>query len=210
MIRGRSSFIFAARSVYESPQITALVDPCCSNPQRNCVGVIWGTLPVTLGGEWSLRPTPTNPSGGTTMGKDLSLLIITSTSHQWHKRWIIPVNPYPRCREAMFVYIDRQHMWHSCCRRRLVLAEVCSRFPLATVQLAGKTASSMHSTNQYKQWSSKSRIMLEQTETGERIKLVIICCSEIILFWDLVKCVFMLNFVFFLVCLCLKEYQLCM
>lgn len=151
---------------------------------------MWGTLPVTLGGEWSFRPTPTNLSGRTSTGKDLSQLIIICTSHQWHRRWIIPVNPYPLCREAMFVYIERQHMWHSCCRRRLVLAEVCSRFPLATVQLAGKTASSTHLTNQYKQWSSKSRIMLVQTEMRKRIKLLIIRCSEMILFWDLVKCVF--------------------
>ncbi len=39
MIHARSSFIFAARSVYEIPQITALVDPCCSNPRRNCEGL---------------------------------------------------------------------------------------------------------------------------------------------------------------------------
>lgn len=32
-------FIFAARSVYETPQITALVDPRCSNPQENCEGL---------------------------------------------------------------------------------------------------------------------------------------------------------------------------
>lgn len=156
---------------------------------------MWGTLPVTLGGEWSLWPTPTNPSGRTAMGKDLSLLIIARTSHQWHRRWIIPVNPYPWCREAMFVYIDRQHMWHSCCWRRLMLAEVCSRFPLATVQLAGKAANSTHSTNQYKQWSSKSRIMLEQTEMRERITLLIIWYSGMTQCWGLVKCVFvMLNF----------------
>lgn len=48
--------------------------------------------------------------------------------------------------------------------KKLALAEVCLCFPLATVQLAGKTASSMHLTNQYKQWSSKSGIMLEQIE----------------------------------------------
>lgn len=32
MIRARSPFIFAARSVYGTPQITALVVSCCSNP----------------------------------------------------------------------------------------------------------------------------------------------------------------------------------
>lgn len=164
MIHACSTFIFAAHSVYRTPQITALVDSRCSNPQRNSEGLCGEPCQLPWGGEWSLWPTPTNPSGRTAMGKDLSLLIITRTSHRWHRRWIIPVNPYPWCREAMFVYIDRQHMWHSCCWRRLMLAEVCSRFPLATVQLAGKRANSAHSTNQYKQWSSKSRIMLEQTE----------------------------------------------
>lgn len=173
-------FIFAARSVYETPQITALVDPRCSNPQRNCEGLYGEPCQLPWGATDLPRPTPTNPSGRTAMGKDLSLLIITSTSHQWHRRWIIPVNPFPWCREAMFVYIDRQHMWHSCCRQRLALAEVCSRFPLATVQLAGKTASSTHSTNQYKQWSSKSRIMSEQTEMRGRMELLIISRSEII------------------------------
>lgn len=32
MIHARSPFIFAARSVYGTPQITALVDSCCFNP----------------------------------------------------------------------------------------------------------------------------------------------------------------------------------
>ena len=155
---------------------------------------MWGTLPVTLGDKWSSRPTPTNPGARIATGRDLFLLIITCTSHRRHRRWIIPVYPYPWRREAMFVYIDWQHMWHSCCWRRQALAEVCLCFPLATVQLAGKTASSVHLTNQYKQWSSKSRITLEQTEMRERIKLLIIWCSEMILFWDRVKCVFkMLN-----------------
>lgn len=124
-------------------------------------GVIWGTLPGTLGVNDLPELPLLIPVVDATLGNELSLLIITSTSHQWHRRWIIPVNPYPWCREAMFVYIDLQHMWHSCCRQRLELAEVCSRSPLATVQLAGKIASSTHLTNQYKQWSSKSRIMLE-------------------------------------------------
>lgn len=53
--------------------------------------------------------------------------------------------------EAMFVYIDPQHMWHSCCRQRLSLAEAHSRFPLAMVQLASRRARGTHLTNQYKQ-----------------------------------------------------------
>ncbi|KAF0024814.1 hypothetical protein F2P81_023616 [Scophthalmus maximus] len=38
MIHARSPFISAARSVYGTPQITALVDSRCSNPQQNCEG----------------------------------------------------------------------------------------------------------------------------------------------------------------------------
>lgn len=155
MIRASSPFINAALSVYRMLQITALVNSRCSNPQKNCEGLCGEPCQLPWGGEWSLRPTPCNPSGRTAMGKDLSLLIISCTSHQCRKRWIIPVNPFPWCREAMFVYIDQQHMWHSCYWRRLMLAEAYSYFPLAIVQLAGKTANCAHSTNQYKQWSSK-------------------------------------------------------
>lgn len=120
-------------------------------------GFMWETLPVTSGGEWSLLPTSSNPIGCITTGKYLSLLIIPCTSHQCHKRWIIPVNPYPWCREVMFVYIDQQHMWHSCCFRRLMLAGACSHFPLATVQLAGTMTNRGYLTNQYKQWDSKQQ-----------------------------------------------------
>lgn len=38
-IHACSPFIFAPRFVYGTPQITALVDPCCSNPQQNCEGI---------------------------------------------------------------------------------------------------------------------------------------------------------------------------
>lgn len=41
MIHACSTFIFAAHSVYRTPQITALVDSRCSNPQQNCEG-LWG------------------------------------------------------------------------------------------------------------------------------------------------------------------------
>lgn len=151
MIHTRSPFIFAARSVYRTPQITALVDSCCSNSQQNREGLCGEPCQLPWGAN-DLSDLPLlTPSARTATGKDLSLLIITCISHHWHRRWIIPVNPYPWCRKAMFVYIDQQHMWHSCCWRRLVLAVVCSRLPLATVQLASKTASSTHSTNQYKQ-----------------------------------------------------------
>lgn len=190
MIHACSPFIFAACSVYEKPQITAPVDPCCSNPQQNCEGLYgepcqlpWGAndlsnlpllTPVVVR-QWEkiclcllLLPPPT---GGTEDESYLSILIPGAG------------------RPCLFILIG------SICGtavawRRLALAVVCSRFPLATVQLAGKTASSTHSANQYKQWSSKSRIMSERTETGGRIKLLMICCSEIILFWELVKMCF--------------------
>lgn len=43
-------FIFGARSVYETPQITALVDPRCSNPQENCEGLYGEPCQLPLGG----------------------------------------------------------------------------------------------------------------------------------------------------------------
>lgn len=171
-------------------------------PQQNCKGFMGN--PIRYLGGWMISPTYPHLPQWSIPHWGKPFLVITSTSHQWHRWWIIPVNPCPRCVEAIFVYIDLQHMWHSCCRQRLVLAEVCSCFPLAMVQLAGKRASSTHLTNQYKQWGSKSRSMLEGTEMGERIKLLIICCLEIILFWDLVKHVFMI----FKACLC-YSFSLC-
>lgn len=131
---------------------------------------------------------PVKPSGGWRgRGKDLSFGVMTSASHRRHWRWIIPVNPFPRCGEAMFVYIDPQHMWHSCCRQRPLLAEAHSRFPLATLQLASRRASGTHLTNQYKQWGSKSRMMLEWAQTKRRIALLRTLCSERILSWELAK-----------------------
>lgn len=38
--------------------------------------VLWGTLPDTLGGEWSPRTTLTNPSGRSHIGESLSLLLL--------------------------------------------------------------------------------------------------------------------------------------
>lgn len=110
------------------------------------------------------------PRGGGVWCSPLFLPPYDSASHWWHWRGITPVNPFPRCGEAMFVYIDPQHMWHSCCRQRLSLAETRSRFHLATVQLASRRASDTHLTNQYKQWDSKSSIMLQrpQTEGGNK------------------------------------------
>lgn len=90
MIHTRSPFIFAACSVYRMPQITALVDSCCSNSQQNCEG-LYGEpcqLPWVVNDVSNLPPQ--TPSASTAMGKDLSLLIITCISHHWHRRWIIP------------------------------------------------------------------------------------------------------------------------
>lgn len=87
----------------------------------------------------------------------------------------------------MFVYIDLRHMWHSCCRQRLSLAQARSRFPLATVQLASRRASCTHLTNQYKQLDSKSRIMLKRPRTEGKMKLLRLFCSETSLFWELTK-----------------------
>ena len=136
-----------------------------------------------LGGRIISPKFPAKPSGR--WGKDLCVPVITSASHWWHWRWNPPVNPFPRHGEAMFVYIDPQHMWPSCCRQRLSLAAARSRFPLATVQLASRGASSTHLTNQYKQWGSKSRIMLERPQTEGRIKLLRMLCSGTSLFWEL-------------------------
>lgn len=142
---------FATLSVYATPQITALVDSRCSNPQQNCKG-LYGE-PCQL--PWGANDLPGPP------------LLTPVVVPQWEKICLCLLLLPPPTRGAedesylsillpgagspcLFILIS------SICgtavvERRLVLAEVCSRFPLATVQLAGKAASSAHSTNQYKQ-----------------------------------------------------------
>lgn len=51
MIHTRSLFIFAAHSVYRTPQITALVDSCCSNSQQICEGLYGEPCQFPWGGE---------------------------------------------------------------------------------------------------------------------------------------------------------------
>lgn len=118
----------AQRATNYSPRWIRAVLILYTHKKQNCKDLYGGTLPGTLGGEWSPPPSPTYPdqipSGRSHFGgKDLSLLIMAPASHRRHRRWIIPVNLYPRRGEAMFVYIDPQHMWHSCCRQRRALAE---------------------------------------------------------------------------------------
>lgn len=184
MIHAYYPFIFAARSVYRMPQITALVDPCCCFPRKNCKGL--SEVPCQLPGGvqgWGVlfdQP-PLTPVVAPQWEKIcLCLLLLlppaSSTEDESYPSIFVPCAGRP----CLFILIC------SICGTAAA-GRGWQRFVRAFLgQQSWHAASRSQSTNRFKQWSSKSVMILEQEE-GMRWALGVRGDQKVFCFWELVK-----------------------